>query len=128
MNYLTLRKFSSKMRVTINMLNKIIAEKNLPFLQNDVPFEYISSPKWSEAVKYMKLQSPKEYLRDSLELFLSRGQGLKEKRDIQKYQKNNMIEWFTEIAELTSSKLSTFLMVGLSIDRTFYSNNPISYS
>ena len=128
MNYLTLRKFSSKMRVTINMLNKIIAEKNLPFLQNDVPFEYISSPKWSEAVKYMKLQGPKEYLRDSLELFLSRGQGLKEKRDIQKYQKNNMIEWFTEIAELTSSKLSTFLMVGLSIDRTFYSNNPISYN
>ena len=38
MNYLTLRKYSSKMRVTINMLNKIIAEKNLPFLQNDVPF------------------------------------------------------------------------------------------
>ena len=35
---LTSRKYSSKMRVTINMLNKIIAEKNLPFLQNDVPF------------------------------------------------------------------------------------------
>lgn len=60
-------------------------------------------------------------------MFLSHGKTLDKKKEIQTFQKNNIIEWLLEITEKTSQKLTSYLQFVLTIDRSFYANNPLTY-
>lgn len=119
------RKYSPNLRKTLNLLNKLLAQKNLILIQNDIPFEY-GHKRGDDSTLSDRLLRPRAFLRDPFEMFLSQGKGLDKKKDIQTYQKNNVIEWLLQVTEKVSQKMSSYLQVALTIDRTFYANNPLS--
>ena len=92
----------------------------------DIPFKFHS---YADPEGYLKerIEQPRQFLRDSLEMFLIQGKGLDKKGDIQHYQKNNLIEWFIKVSELVTSKLTTYTQFILTINRSFYANNPIEH-
>jgi hypothetical protein len=124
--FLTQRKYSPSLGRTLGSLTKLIAEKHLLLLQNDLPFSYIRTAATSSDLKE-RMERPRYFLRDSLEAFLSQGRGLDRKQEIQTFQKNNLIEWFLELAESLSGKLTQFIELALTVDRSFYANNPIDF-
>jgi len=120
------RKYSLNLKKTLNHLNKLVADKNLILMQNDIPFEYGHS-RGDESTLAERLTRPRTFLRDPYEMFLSYGKTLDKKKEIQTFQKNNIIEWLLEITEKTSQKLTSYLQFVLTIDRSFYANNPLTY-
>jgi hypothetical protein len=123
-NQLVSKRYSVTLSRALQELGRLIAEKNLLLLENDLPFEHKLSPLTPEQI-VARLEYPKLFLRDPLELFLSQSKGLSQKGDIQTIQKNNFIEWFMQAIYQLSKSISTYLQLALTIDKTFYSNNPV---
>jgi hypothetical protein len=75
----------------------------------------------------IKSEQPRLFVRDSLEYYLSEIRDTKQKISVQELQKANVLEWIKAIISKLSRKINNFTKLCLSIDKYFYSNNPLDF-